>query len=109
MAPGVVATFPSRLEAEVSAALLRSCGIRAWVLTDSAGGVEPQLEFVRGVRLVTDGRDVEEAAALLDVVPPSVPEPLSEDRERLVRVVRNVIFGVAAAGIALAALDATTR
>ncbi len=98
----VLTTFSSRMEADIVVALLESNGIRAWALTDSAGGFEPQLEFARGVRVVTLEEDLAEAADLLGVIPPEPVPPLSEEREQVVRVVRNAIFLAAGGGIVMA-------
>ena len=102
----VLTTFSSRMEADVAVAKLASNGIVAWTLADSANGIEPQWEFIRGVRVMTDELDLVEAAELIGVVPPEPELPLSEQRERMVRVVRNSIFAVAAVGVALALRDA---
>jgi hypothetical protein len=98
----VLTTFSSRMEADIAVAVLESSGIRAWTLTDSADGFAPQLEFARGVNVVTHEDDLAEAADVLGVVPPDPLPPLSEERERMVQVVRNAIFLAAAGGIVMA-------
>lgn len=101
----VLTTFSSRLEADVAVAKLAAHGVQAWILTDSANGFEPQWDWVRGVRVVTAEADIEDAAEILGVEPEPAPEPLSVEREQLVRVIRNVIFGAAAIGLVLALSD----
>lgn len=102
----VLATYSSRLEADVAVAKLASNGIDAWIQTDSANGFEPQLEFIRGVRVLTQEVDLPEAADVLGVEPPEPLLPMSDEREQVVRVVRNAIFLAAAAGIFLAVWQA---
>jgi hypothetical protein len=102
MSAMVLTTFSSRMEADIAVAVLESSGIRAWTLTDSADGFAPQLEFARGVKVVTHEDDLAEAADVLGVVPPDPLPPLSEERERMVQVVRNAIFLAAAGGIVMA-------
>lgn len=101
----VLATFSSRMEAEVAVAKLADIGIRAWIQTDSANGFEPQWDFIRGVRVLTQAEDLDEAADVLGVDPPPPLPPLSEEREQLVRNVRNLIFGLAGLGVLLAIWD----
>ena len=98
----VLTTFSSRMEADVAVAKLADSGIRAWIQTDSANGFEPQWDFIRGVRVLTQAEDLGEAAEVLGVEPPPPLEPLSEEREQLVRSVRNLIFGLAGLGLLLA-------
>lgn len=102
----VLTTFSSRMEADVAVAKLASAGIEAWTLTDSANSFEPQWDFIRGVRVMTDEVDLAEAADVIGVVPPQPEPPLSEERERTVRVVRNAIFLAAAGGVVLAVWQA---
>lgn len=98
----VLTTFSSRMEADVAVAKLADSGIRAWIQTDSANGFEPQWDFIRGVRVLTQSEDLDEAAEVLGVQPPPPVEPMSEERERFVRSIRNLIFGLAALGLLLA-------
>lgn len=98
----VLTTFSSRMEADVAVAKLADSGIRAWIQTDSANGFEPQWDFIRGVKVLTQAEDLDEAAEVLGVEPPAPLEPLSEEREQLVRSVRNLIFGLAGLGLLLA-------
>lgn len=98
----VLTTFSSRMEADIAVAKLAASGIEAWIQTDSANGFEPQWDFIRGVRVLTRPADIEDAAEVLGVEPPEPLPPLSEERETIVRVVRNAIFLTAAGGLVLA-------
>ena len=62
-----VAVFASRTEAEIARAHLESVGIESQIVTDSAGGWEPQLDAIRGVRLVVADNEIALAAEILDV------------------------------------------
>jgi Putative prokaryotic signal transducing protein len=62
--PVEVASVGSRTEADLIVGLLRSNGVRAVVLTDDAGGQEPQWQL-SGVRVVVSAADAETARALL--------------------------------------------
>ena len=62
-----IAVFTSRTEADIARARLASEGIDAAVVTDSAGGWEPQLEAIRGVRVLVDDADADEAIEILGV------------------------------------------
>jgi hypothetical protein len=46
--------------------LLECEGIPALIMSDDAGGTEPQFQFIRGVRLMVLQRDVERAREILD-------------------------------------------
>ena len=59
-----VAVVDSRIEAELIAGLLRSHGVRAAVVADDAGGLEPQLQQ-DGVRVLVARSDEATARELL--------------------------------------------
>jgi hypothetical protein len=59
-----VAVVGSRVEAELIVGLLRSHGLRAAVLTDDAGGQEPQWQL-NGVRVLVPSSDEASARELL--------------------------------------------
>lgn len=61
-----VAVFSSRLEAELARARLEVEGIPSYLLTDDAGGWEPQLD-IRGVRLMVAEQDRAPALEVLDL------------------------------------------
>jgi len=65
--PVTVAVVQSRTEAELMAGLLRAHGIKAAVLADDAGGLEPQLQQ-DGVRVLVAPADEDEARELIDEV-----------------------------------------
>ena len=59
-----VAVVGSRVEAELIVGLLRSHGLRAAVVTDDAGGQEPQRQL-NGVRVLVPSSDEASARELL--------------------------------------------
>jgi hypothetical protein len=64
--PAAVATVSSRIEAELIAGFLRSHGLEAAVVTDDAGGQEPQLQLQSdGVRVLVRAADEASARRLL--------------------------------------------
>jgi hypothetical protein len=80
-------------------ARLANEGIPARSVTDSAGGVEPQLELIRGVSVMVSEEDIEMAAAVLDVEVPPLPAPLTESQERVVRFLQWSALAVSAFGL----------
>lgn len=66
MARVLLDTYGSRPEAEVVVALLRSERIEGIVLTDSAGGFEPQLDLLRGVRVLVAEEDLALAREIVE-------------------------------------------
>ncbi len=75
MEPIQVATFGSTFEADLAAAALRSAGIQARVVTDTAGGQEPQLALLGRVRVLVPASDEEDARALLELPESDVQRP----------------------------------
>jgi hypothetical protein len=67
-----VAVASSRIEAELIAGMLRSHGVRAIVLADDAGGLEPQLQF-EGVRVLVAPSDADSARQLIAADPDDAP------------------------------------
>ena len=59
-----VASFPTRIEAEMAQGLLRSAGIAAVVSADDAGGAYP-FQLSGGVQLLVEETDRGAAARLL--------------------------------------------
>ncbi len=57
--------FPSEVEAEMARSVLECEGVPALVLSDDAGGMEPQLQWIRGVRLMVRESDVSRAREIL--------------------------------------------
>ncbi len=62
-----VARFFNIIEGEVACARLRSEKIKAYLKTDNAGGIHPELDFTRGVRLMVLAEDEDLARQLLEV------------------------------------------
>lgn len=82
MEPVQVATFGSTFEADLAAAALRSAGIQARVVTDTAGGQEPQLAILGRVRILVAAGDEEDARALLDLPAADELPPIAPAGER---------------------------
>lgn len=108
-----VALVMSTLEAELIAARLRSEGIDAVVLADTAGGAEPQLAAVRGVRVMVRPEDEVAAALILDEVTPLAegdgreqgddrpdPSPSGGVSSELLRALAIVVIGLIVVGAA---------
>lgn len=96
-----VAIFGSRTEAELARARLDLEGIQAHILTDDAGGWEPQLDLSRGVRLMVADHDVVAAAEVLDL-PEHTPDPVrppSREFDRLYRYAAWAMIAVVAFGL----------
>ena len=64
-APVLLAVVGSRTEADLIVGLLVSHGLRAAVITDDAGGQEPQLQLQGGVRVLVAASDADVARQLL--------------------------------------------
>ena len=60
-----IETFFEKSFAEAAVSLLESEGIRAWVRSDAAGGVLPNLDFARGLKLLVAPADEARARAIL--------------------------------------------
>ena len=65
-APVVIRQFGDALSAHLARALLEAHDIPAVVLGDDAGGMQPSLTWVHGVRLAVRHEDAVRALALLD-------------------------------------------
>ena len=52
-----VASFPTRIEAEVVQGLLASAGIESWIAADDAGGAFP-VALAGGARVLVEERDL---------------------------------------------------
>lgn len=61
-----VKTFNSRIEAEIARSYLESFGIKAEIFSDDAGQSYPPLQSIRGVKLLTNRKDLQKARKLLD-------------------------------------------
>ncbi len=61
-----IARFFNAMEGEVACAQLRALDIKAYIQTDNAGGIHPELNFTRGVRLMVLADDEERARLLIE-------------------------------------------
>ena len=61
----VIKTFDNEIDATMAQAVLQESGVRAFVLKDDAGGMEPHLQRTGGVRLVINHADIERASEIL--------------------------------------------
>jgi hypothetical protein len=64
-APVRIRTFPTKFEADMALGLLTSSGLRAWLLTDDAGGAYPFQLSGGGVQLMVEEPDAPAAEELL--------------------------------------------
>ncbi len=62
----VIKIFGSRIEAELARGYLETMGIKTRVVSDDADQLYPSLGIVRGVKLITAGKNLGEAKILLD-------------------------------------------
>lgn len=65
-APVVIRTFPNEIAARVAQAVLEAHEIPSMLLSDDAGGMQPTLQFLHGVRLAVRHRDAIAALRWLD-------------------------------------------
>jgi hypothetical protein len=61
----VIKIFNNELEAEMAQQLLQEAGVKAFVLKDDGGGMEPHLQRTTGVRLVVNRAYAERAHQIL--------------------------------------------
>jgi hypothetical protein len=61
----VIKTFSDEIDAIMAKQVLEGSGVRAFVLKDDAGGMEPHLQQTGGVRLMVNQMDAERARELL--------------------------------------------
>ena len=54
------------IEGEVACARLRALDIKAYLKTDNAGGIHPELNFTRGIRLMVLAADEDRARTALE-------------------------------------------
>ena len=62
----VVKVFASRMEAELARGYLEAMGIKTRVVSDDADQLYPSLGVVKGVKLITAEKNLEQARTLLD-------------------------------------------
>lgn len=61
-----IARYFNIMEGEVVCAQLRAEEINAYLKTDNAGGIHPELNFTRGVRLMVLASDEERAREIIE-------------------------------------------
>jgi hypothetical protein len=105
----LLVTYGSRTEADVAVARLRSEGIEAVAVTDSAGGFEPQLDMIRGVRVLVPDADAGEARAVLGLSDDGASPPDTASASTVPPWARSVALWllvlVVVGGIVTAVLD----
>jgi len=62
----VVKVFNSRIEAEIAKSYLESFCIKTEIFSDDAGQSIASLQSIRGVKLLTNRKDLQKARRLLD-------------------------------------------
>ena len=65
-APVVIRNYPSEVEAQLAQAVLEVHGIPSMLLRDDAGGMQPTLTALSGVRLLVRHDDAVEALKILE-------------------------------------------
>ena len=65
-APVIVRQFPDSLSAHAARVMLEANGIDCILIGDDAGGMQPALGYIRGVRLAVREGDARRAIELLD-------------------------------------------
>lgn len=65
----MLGSYRSETEAIIRKGTLETEGIPAIVMSDDAGGMNPQLQFTQGVRLMVRQEDLERARVLLGIDP----------------------------------------
>ena len=61
-----IARYFNAMEGEIACAQLRAEKIRVYLKTDNAGGVHPELNFTRGLRLMVLAEDEDRARAVIE-------------------------------------------
>jgi hypothetical protein len=67
-AVAVIRVYSNEMEAIMAQQVLAESGVTAFVFTDDAGGMEPQLQRTSGVRLVVSRADAERASEILQTL-----------------------------------------
>ena len=60
-----VKIFSNEIEASMAGQMLEQSGVKCFVSSDDAGGMEPQLQMTMGVRLVVSRADAERSLEIL--------------------------------------------
>ena len=84
----VLATYPTRRDAEMAKDRLESAGYGAFITADDAGGMHVEMQLTNGVKLIGLEGEAEDARALLEdaemlPVPVDVPSPDDSDASGL--------------------------
>lgn len=61
----VVATYANDIEAHLAEATLAAANITSFIRTEDAPVMFPNVDFVRGIKLLVDEADLEEARTIL--------------------------------------------
>jgi Putative prokaryotic signal transducing protein len=61
----VLKVFATEMDAVMARDVLQDAGVKAIVLKDDAGGMEPHLQRTNGVRLMVNDADAERAGQIL--------------------------------------------
>ncbi len=61
----VIKIFSNETDAAMSQQVIQESGVRAFISKDDAGGMEPHLQRMTGVRLVVNRVDAERATEIL--------------------------------------------
>ena len=61
----VIETYSDEIEARLAQATLAAANIESFVKTEDVGGMLESLQFVRGVKLLVNEKDAEEAKEVL--------------------------------------------
>lgn len=64
----VLRTFSNEIEASMAQQALEDSGVKAFVMKDDAGGMEPHLQRSGGVRLLINEADAGQAAEILQTL-----------------------------------------
>ena len=62
----ILKVFVTEMDANMAQDILQDDGIKAYVFTDDAGGMEPHLQRTNGVRLVVKRVDADRARKILE-------------------------------------------
>lgn len=66
--PIAIRTFDNEAEASMAQQMLEDSGVRAFILKDDAGGMEPHMQLTGGVRLLVSRADSERAREILEQI-----------------------------------------
>lgn len=64
--PVVIQVFSNEADAGMAEEILKEAGVRALILKDDAGGMEPHLQLTGGVRLLVASGDADRAREIIE-------------------------------------------